>query len=371
MRIAMIGSKGIPFLGEGGGIERHVEELSTRLAAAGHDVTVYVRPRAVKERGEWRGVRLVRLPTVPTKHLDTISHVFLSSLHALFGRYDVIHYHGVGPSTLVWIPRLFAPRAKTVVTFHSQDRFHKKWGRIARAYLSFGEWTAVRLPHATIAVSHSIERYCRERFGARVFYVPNGVEVADARPDPAPLAEFGLEPDGYVLTVARLVRHKGIHLLIRAFASLETGRKLVVVGAPSYTEDYSRYLLSLSADDPRVRFVGFQGGKTLDALYANASLYVHPSESEGLSLSILEAMGHGTPVLISDIPENLEAIDHSGFSFRNGDEADLLRRMREVLDDPGARRKTGERGREFVRERFSWDRVAGMTEEVYRSVVGA
>jgi len=366
MRIAMIGSKGIPFLGEGGGIERHVEELSVRLAAAGHDVSVYVRPRAVAAKGEWRGVRLIRLPTIPTKHLDTITHVSLSCLHALFGRYDVFHFHGVGPSTLAWIPRIFAPRSKVIVTFHSQDRFHKKWGLVARAYLTFGEWTAVKLPHATIAVSHAIQRYCRDRFGARTVYIPNGVEPQDSRPSPEPLCEFGLEPDGYVLTVARLVKHKGIHFLIEAFSRLDTAKRLVIVGAPSFTEDYSKYLLSLSKDDPRVRFVGFQGGETLDALYSYASLYVHPSESEGLSLSILEAMSHGTPVLISDIPENLEAIDHAGFSFKSADVDDLLRGLRETLDDPERVRKVGAHGKAFVRRSFSWDRVAERTLDLYR-----
>jgi glycosyltransferase involved in cell wall biosynthesis len=366
MKIAMLGSKGIPFLGEGGGIERHVEELATRFAAAGHEVSVYVRPRAVAEKREWRGVRLVRLPSIPTKHLDTITHVFLASVHALGGGYDIIHYHGVGPSTLAWIPRLFAPRAKVIVTFHSQDRFHKKWGLLARLYLAFGEWTAVALPHSTIAVSHSLVRYCRERFGRIVDYVPNGVEVRDLTPPRTLLKEFGLEPDGYVLTVARLVRHKGIHFLIQAFARLRTDRRLVIVGAPSYTEDYVRYLVGLAKDDRRVRFVGFRGGEELAALYFYASLYVHPSESEGLSLSILEAMSYGAPVLISDIPENLETIDHSGFSFRNADTDDLHDAMARVLADPALRQSVGRRGREFVRRHFSWDNVAERTLAVYR-----
>jgi glycosyltransferase involved in cell wall biosynthesis len=366
MKIAMIGSKGIPFLGEGGGIERHVEELSTRFAEAGHEVSVYVRPRAVSRRGEWRGVRLIRLPSIPTKHLDTITHVFLATLHALFQNYDIFHYHGVGPSTLSWLPRLLAPRAKVIVTFHSQDRFHKKWGLLARIFLAFGEWTAIAFPHKTIVVSRTLERYVRERFGARAAYIPNGVAVVSPKPSMATLRDFGLKPDCYLLTVARLIRHKGIHFLIQAFSGLAGDWQLVVVGAPSYTEDYSRYLLSLGRSDPRIKFVGFRGGAELSALYSYAALYVHPSESEGLSLSILEAMGHGTAVLISDIPENLETIDHSGFSFKNADVLDLRRELERVLGNPELRRSVGERGRKFVSQHFSWQMVANETLNEYQ-----
>src|SRR5260221_7652987 len=149
MRIAMIGCKGIPASSAfGGGIETHVEELSTRLAERGHRVTVYVRPYANAEKKKsWKGVRLVTLPTIREKSLDAITHTLISTIHVLFQRVDIIHYHGVGPSTLAWIPRIFKPSARVVVTFHSRDRFHEKWGAFARAYLAYGEWTAVTFPH--------------------------------------------------------------------------------------------------------------------------------------------------------------------------------------------------------------------------------
>lgn len=370
----MIGQKGIPFTEEvGGGIERHVEELATRLVARGHEVLVYVRPHAVRGRAAtYRGVRVIRRPSLKTKNLDTITHTFLCTLDVLFRSADIIHYHGVGPATLSWIPRVLRPRTKIVCTFHSQDRYHLKWGAVARAYLTFGEWAATHFPHQTITVSHALESFCRNTWPRRrhsVMTITNGVSAHVHDPHSGALRRFGLEPKKYILTVARLIRHKGIHTLIQAFRGIDARIKLAIVGAPSYTQDYYRYLQELAQDDPRVLFTGFQIGDRLAALYQNALLYVHPSESEGLSLTIIEAMAHGSPVLISNIPENLETIDHAGYSFHAGDVEDLRRRMHELIREPERLAATAARGRDFVLKHFSWDRVVVQTEELYQRLM--
>ncbi len=377
MRIAMIGQKGIPFISDGG-VERHVDELSTRLAARGHEVLVYVRPRfIIKGQKIYKGVRLIPLPSIPTKNLDTITHTFLATIHVLFQRVDVIHYHSVGPSTLAWIPRLFKPKTKIVVTFHSIDRFHKKWGWFAKKYLGFGEWTACHFPHKTIAVSYAIQKYCREKFGKNLIYIPSGVEGEKIKEDDK-IKQFGLEKDNYILTVARLIRHKGIHYLIEAYRKLEKKfgadpknwpgkkiRKLVIVGAPSFTEDYFAYLNKLAEQSPNIIFAGFQTGETLKQLFGNAYLYIHPSEAEGLSMTILEAMSYGTCVLISDIPENLEAIDHSGFSFKNKNIEDLYEKLVYLLDFPEGVKRRGEQGFQFIKKHFNWDRIVEQVEKIY------
>lgn len=373
MRIAMIGQKGIPFdeEGGGGGIERHVEELSTRLVERGNEVIVYVRPHAVSwKEPTYKGVRLIRRPSLKSKNFDTISHALICTLDVLFRNVDIIHYHGVGPSTLAWVPRLLKPGAQVVVTFHSQDRFHLKWGLFARLYLTWGEWTAVHIPHLTIAVSHAIRGFCREKWpGRTVVVIPNGVADAPRADGVEEIKQFGLTPGGYILTVARLIRHKGIHHLIQAYAGLKTDKKLAIVGAPSYTRDYYDYLLGLAKDNPNIVFTGFQTGRTLAALYQHSYLYVHASESEGLSLTILEAMSYATPVLISDIPENLETIDHSGFSFEVRNVADLRRKLEDLLAKPDEVRQVGERGQEFIKKNFNWKSVVEKTEAAYRSAL--
>ncbi|TAK05615.1 glycosyltransferase [Patescibacteria group bacterium] len=370
MRIAMIGQKGVPMGEQGGGIEKHVEELSARLVSRGHEVLVYVRPwYPGSNRSSWRGITLIRAWSWHTKNFDTITHAFFSSLDVCRRNADIIHYHGVGPSTLAWIPRLFARHATVVVTFHSQDRYHRKWGILARGYLTFGEWTAVRWAHATIAVSQALQGIIEARFKKKAVYIPNGVSLLPA-PGPEALAEFGLKSGGYLLVVARLVRHKGIHTLIEAYQGLTTDKKLVIVGAPSFTKEYQSFLLGMAHGNPDILFLGYQGGRTLQALFAHAHVYVSPSESEGLSISTLEAMSYGLPVLVSDIPENKEAVDGCGYFFRSGDALDLRVRLKELLPDEPRLREMGQCGKAFIRAHFDWDAIAAKTDALYQRLRG-
>lgn len=365
----MIGQKGLPVREDSGGIERHVDELATRLAAMGHDVTCYVRPRYVEARvSEYRGVKLRRAFSIPTKSLDTLTHVFFATLSALVRPADVIHYHGVGPATFAWIPRLLKPKAKVVVTIHALDRENPKWGFFARQYLRLGEWAATHAPHATIAVSRSIRRYCTEKLLKDAAYIPNG-----AKPKPYPgetaLARWGLKREGYVLTVARLVRPKGIHHLVQAFDGFEDRLKLVIVGAGDAHSAYAEELRRMAEGNSAIVFTGFQSGEALDQLYANAYVYVHPSEAEGLSISILEAMSAGRTVLVSDIPENMESIDHSGLTFANADADDLRDKLTELINHPEIVAERGARASAWIRREYDWDAIAKATEGVYARIV--
>lgn len=371
MKIAMIGQKAVPFYRDGG-VETHVEQLATRLAKRGHEVTVFVRRRYVATKEDvWEGVHLVRVPEIPTKHLGTISSTFFATLAVLGGQFDIIHFHGVGPALLSWIPRIFT-RAKIVVTFHSIDRFHSKWGLLSRLVLRIGEWAALRIPHATIAASQSIVAYCKEYYSKEPVYIPNGVEIQKPK-GAEQLTRWGLKRNGYLLTVARLVRHKGIHSLITSYKeipdSIKGEMKLVIVGAPSFTRKYDAYLRELAGEDHRIVFTGYQTGEALKQLYGHAYLYVHPSEYEGLSLTILEAMSFGRCVLVSDIPENLEAIDHSGIPFEVGNEDDLATKITELINHPEIVEARGKLAIGYMKRHFDWDTIAEKTATLYAALL--
>lgn len=362
----MIGQKGIPVgVADAGGVERHVEELAVRLAERGHKVTVFVRPRFQKEAvREYRGLTLRRLPAIETRSLDALTHTLVASVVASRMKPDIIHYHGVGPSTFAWIPRLFAPRSRVIATFHSIDRMHPKWGFLARAYLRFGEWACLRFPHAAISVSQSNRAYGRAAYGRDSRYIPNGAAV---KPYPGSdlLAKWGLNKEGYFLTVARLVEQKGIHHLIKAYDGFERWKKLVIVGAGAPGSEYAAWLKSLSEGNSSIVFTGFQSGRALDQLFANAYLYVHPSEAEGLSVSILEAMAAGRCTLVSDIPENVESVDHSGLTFVNADEADLREKLEELVNHPEVVAERGEKCRRWVSQEFDWNDIVRKVEQLY------
>ncbi len=370
MRIYYIGSKGIPSssIAGAGGVERHVEQIAMRLTNRGHEVFVYSRLHANNgKKKKYEGVNIIRLPSIRSKNLDTISHVFLSTIHVLFQRADIIHYHGVGPATLAWIPRLFKRKSTIVVTFHSRDWFDSKWSWMARTYLRFGEWAAVHFPHFTIVVSHVLQVLCRKDFHREVTYIPNGTELMTPHGSEH-LKALGLQSGKYFLSVGRLVPNKAYDVAIRAYRHVNTDFQYVIAGTSYYTEDHVKEIQTLVEKDDRIRLIGYQSGSALKELYSHAYAFLHPSRREGLSVAIIEAMSAGKVVIMSDIAENLELIDHSGIAFPTDDEKELAKIIEYVLSDPDMARVRGERAREIVKNEFSWDRVVDAIQHLYHDV---
>lgn len=362
MKIAMLGQKGIP--ASYGGIERHVEELATRLVERGHDVTVYCRPHYTRMSGEYRGVKLVGIPSVRTKHLDTATHCALSLPHVLAQRYDIVHFHALGPSIFASIPRIFG--AKTAVTVHGLDWQREKWGKIATWILKRCEHSSVFFPSRAIVVSRALREYFWRKYGITVTYIPNGTNLPHVR-EAETIREMGLEPGGYVLFVGRLVPEKGCHYLLDAFSKIDTDLDLVIAGGTSFSTDYVDLLHAKATGD--TRFLGYVYGDVLDELYSNARLFVLPSDVEGLPIALLEAMSFGNCCLTSDIAENLEVIGDCGETFRQGDPEDLAANLSSLLADPDKCRSLGERARRHVLETYDWDGVTLHTEAIYCSML--
>ena len=369
----MIGQKGIP--AKAGGIERHVEELAAELARRGHDVLVYCRAWYVWPIQNHRGVTCVKAPTIATKHLDAIVHTFTSILLAVREKVDVIHIHGVGPALLAWLPKLLRPSTKVIVTFHCIDRHHQKWNWFARFMLSIGERIACFAPDATIAVSKTLEAYCRMNYSVNTKYIPNGTQVPMNASDKSHLKAFKLEPQKYLMFCARLVKHKGAHVLIEAWKKAKKLRpdltrdmKIAIVGGSAFTDAYVKSLTSLSKDEPSIVLTGTQIGDTLHTLFSNSYAIVHPSESEGLPIAVLEAMSYGKCVLSSDIPENMELTKDHGLTFHVGDVNDLAQKIIMMLEAPEHVAAVGNEARVHVAKHYDWKDIAETTEYLYELV---
>ncbi len=365
MKIYFIGQKGIPAIY--GGVESHVQELATRLVKEGNEVFVYVRNHYTpRDLNEYKGVNLIHLPSLKTKHLDAISHTFLATLDVLRRDADIIHYHAIGPSSLLWIPKLFKRSAKVISTFHSDDRKHKKWGYIARKFLGLGAYISVKWPDKTIAVSKYQSKVHGQEFKGQLEYIPNGVPAFD-KVNPKLITEkWGLEGNDYILAVSRLIRHKGLHYLIRAYSILQNvDKKLVIVGDANYTDKYIQYLKNLAHGNKNIIFTGNQTGQTLAELYSNAYLFVQPSEAEGLSIALLEAMSYSKAVLCSDIEPNKEAVANIAMTFRNKSITDLSHKLRYLLDHPEIVGQMGIKLRERAEIEYNWDNISKRTIALY------
>jgi glycosyltransferase involved in cell wall biosynthesis len=370
LRIAMIGQKGLP--ATFGGIEHHVEELGARLVDRGHQVTVFCRANYGAGRQQrHRGIRLVELPTLGTKHLDAIIHSAISTTAAMRSSCDILHYHAIGPGALSVVPRV-ASRAKVVLTVHGLDDERAKWGRLAKTVLRTAGWVSARAPNAVIVVSKDLKRHYREARRREAVYIPNGVCIREPGPARPILDRFGLEAGRYLLFVGRLVPEKAPDLLIRAFRLLPADQRLVLVGGSSFTDGYAAQLRRLTADDPRVVLTGYLYGSELGALYEHAAAFVLPSSLEGLPLTLLEAVSYGTPVLASAIAPHVEVLGASGPGgrlFAPGDERQLVQALTAVLADGAAERRGAAVLRERVLRQYSWDDAAVATERMYRHIL--
>jgi glycosyltransferase involved in cell wall biosynthesis len=363
LRIAFIGGRGV--VSKYSGIETYYEEIGKRLTGMGNEVTVYCRTYFTPPGKEHDGMQVVRLPTIRSKHLETLVHTFLSTLHVLVQPCDVVHYHALGPALFSFIPRLAGK--KTVVTVQGLDWQRKKWGRIAAAVLRVGERAAVSLPNHTMVVSRELQSHYREVHGMETSYVPNGGMLRE-RHLPEKIFDWGLEPGRYILFLGRFSPEKGCHLLVEAYEKLDTDVKLVMAGASSYCDDYSRRLLSHASD--RIKMLDWVSGEALDELLTNAMVFVLPSDLEGLSLALLDAMGAGLCVLTSDVTENREAVADAGFAFRRGDADDLADRLRFLIANPAVRDAAGRAAKRRIREHYLWPQIASEIERVYLEMLG-
>lgn len=366
----MIGQKGIP--ARFGGVERHVHDLSIRLVKHGADVTVYSRSWYTPEQtGSFDGVHVQLIPTLRTKHLDTIVHTFLSTIHAMWHKADIIHYHGIGPSLLSWIPRLFTPSITVITTFHSVDRKHEKWGWFARKMLKCAEWTACRFAHRTVAISQTIAQYARDVYDCETAYIPNGIEAAQSCYGTNELSTWHLTAGQYIVMVSRLIPHKGAHYLINAYLTLKKQQKelavpLVIIGDGYHTDAYVAELKHIAKNDADIIFTGFQYGDTLKQLTAHAKLMVHPSDQEGLPITVLEGMSYGLPVLLSDIPEHKQLVQDRQWLFHHGDTAHLAKQLASLLATaPDILEASGEKNRSFVETEYNWETLIHRILDIY------
>ena len=381
LRIAVIGSRGIP--SSYSGVERIVEELFEIIAAAGHHVTVYCRPEILDEPTRmYKGMRLVRTPAPGGKYFETLSHSFSSTVHAVTQgdifdggrRFDLISYHTIAPGLFTPIARMAG--IPVVNHVHGLDWQREKWRGLGSAVLRQCERTMVRFATEIIGVNFDIIEYYRANYGIDVKLLPNGVnQVSDEfSPDIGVLKQFGLEPGKYAVSIGRIVPEKRVHDTISAFANVPGDCKMVFVGAGKHSGEYVDRVHQQAKVDPRIIFTGQQQGSALETLFRSAKLYVTASELEGLPSSLLECMERKIPVVASDIPPHRQLLgnvaDYDWF-FPVGNTAELSRRIADGLNDEAKAQRLATGAREFIRENYSWPKLADATLREYRAIAGA
>lgn len=366
VRIAMLGHKRIP--SREGGIEIVVEELSTRMVQLGHSVTCYNRKGKhvsggqVQRVGEYKGVKIKEVFTIDRKGLAAMTSSMFACIRAGFGKYDVVHIHAEGPAFFSFIPKWLGK--KVIVTVHGLDWGRAKWGVFASWYIKTGEKNAVKFADEIVVLSEGVRDYFWKTYKRETKYIPNGVNRAEIR-DANEIKKLGLEKNGYLLYLGRIVPEKGEHYLIKAFREIKTDKKLVIAGGISDTAGYGKELKDLAAGDDRILFTGFVEGTMLEELYSNALIYCLPSDLEGMPLSLLEAMSYGNCCLTSDIPECAEVLENRAVTFKKSDVKDLKEKLAWLLNHEAEIERYKEKAADFICDKYSWDDVVKRTMKLY------
>jgi len=356
-RIAILGTRGIP--ANYGGFETFAEELSTRLAARGHQVRVYCRERSAPPN--YRGVRLQHLPTIRHKYFDTIAHTFLSTLHLLAHRVDVALFCNGANAVFTGVPRLFG--MPVALNVDGLERQRKKWNRAAKAWYLASEWLATFLPSAVVTDARAIQEYYGRRYGKQTTFIPYGAATGKV-PSTAALAGLGLEPGRYFLYVSRMEPENHALEVRQAFEQVRTDIKLALIGDAPYARDYIRQVRDTR--DPRIVMPGAIYGDDYHELDSHCFAYIHATEVGGTHPALIEAMGRGALVLYRDTPENAEVAGDAGIPFHDN----LAARIEQTLAMPEEDREAlRRRALKRVAQYYCWDAVADAYESLFQSIM--
>lgn len=361
MKIAMIGHKRMP--GREGGIEVVVEELSTRMVTKGHIVHVYNRSKkGVDLPKEYKGVKVIKVPTIEKKSTDAVVYSLFATLSAVFKHYDVIHFHAIGPSFFVFIPHLLGFR--TVVTVHGLNYKTPKWKGFGAKFIKAGERNSAKYADEIIVLSKEQQNYFKEKYNRDTKLIPNGTVLFDIESPEIITKDYGLEKDKFILFISRIVPGKGIEYLLDAYKQIDCDLPLVIAGGTEYVDEFYSMIEEKAAEDSRVKMIGFVEGKLLHELYSNAALFVFPSEAEGMPMCLLEALSYNCNCLVSDISENTEVGNKFVQSFKSCDTHDLKEKLEYCIYN--LEEVFPYDSREYVKTNYDWDIIVDKTLECYK-----
>ena len=360
MRFAIVGTRGIP--ARYGGFETFAEELSTRLVARGHQVTVYCRER--NSEPSYRGVRLQYLPTIRHKYFDTLAHTLLSTLHLLGSRYDALLFCNAANAIFTWMPRVLG--MPVALNVDGLERHRKKWNALAKAWYRVSERLATWMPNAVVTDAQAIARYYHEKYRRDSVMIPYGAELGAVETCDV-LQKLELEPKKYFLYVSRMEPENNGLLVREAFERVITDLRLALIGDAPYAADYIAQVRDTG--DPRIVIPGAIYGQGYRELGSHCFAYIHATEVGGTHPALIEAMGRGALTLYLDTPENAEVAGGAGLPFTH---EDLSRVIEHVLALNEVEQQTWRAlAIERVRSRYSWDAVTDAYEKLLEGLAKA
>ena len=374
MKVAMVGHKVVP--SRRGGIENVLTSLCPLIVESGIDVTCYNRSSDKVENEyvdmvqgkQYKGVTLKNAVTIIARGASAMIASFTAAISATFSKADIVHFHAEGPCAAMWIPKMFGKRC--VATVHGLDWQREKWGHgFASKYIKFGEKVMVKCADEIIVLSESARRYFKETYNRKTVLIHNGIEKPEKKDADEITQLYGVSKGEYICIVARLTAEKGVHYLIDAYNRIKTDKKLVIAGDTSDTDEYVKMIKEKAKDNPDIIFTGFISGNVLAEIYSNAYLVTLPSDIEGMSLSLLEALAYGNAVLCSDIPENTLVTEDKAMHFKKSNVDDLAEKLQIMCDNENIVKELKNEAAQFILGKYNWQDVAARTCDLYKKAL--
>ncbi len=366
MRIASFGFRSLPPSKGSAGADKFALEFLPRLAERGHRVVGYNRLYPGQEKGadSYKGVQIVYFKTISKSGIDSVIHSAKVTWHIITkNSADIVHVQG-NNALFAFILKLF--RKKVILSIDGTEFEREKWSWfmrklvLANAYLAV--WSCKYIAIDNIFTKELFEKKFKKKFD----FISFGAEIKDVKSTDI-LERLGLQKDDYFLFVGRFIPDKGLQYLIPAFEALATGKKLVLVGGSPNPSEFEVELKKTS--DPRVLFAGFIYGDDTVTLMQNAYAYVQPSDIEGLSPVILSVMGLGTPLICSNIKENLYLAKDDALTFEKSNKDSLRKTLEHALADRQGHLQLAARAKDRVLKEYSWETITDQYLDLFQKSI--
>jgi glycosyltransferase involved in cell wall biosynthesis len=363
MKIAIIGTRGIP--ASYSGFETSVQETAIRFVQKDIETIVYCRANHYSKRlKDYKGVKLVYLPSIKSKHLDTLSNTLLSFLYLIFKKYNIVIVYGVGNALFIPLIKLTGTPVVSIVDGADWER--KKWGKFAKGFLKFSRFFAVNFSNYYVVDNELLVEEYYKRFGEKPVYIPYGANLYFTN-NMVFLKKYGLEDNKYIIFVGRFVKEKGIEFLIENFEKVKTNIKLVITGDNVTDKEYVEKIKSTK--DHRIIFTGFLYGEEYETLLHNALFYISCSFLEGTSPSLLSAMAINGFALVSDLKENLEVLKGSCATFKTGDGAEFKNKLECYLNNSSVIETEREMTKNIVHQFYNWEKITEQYISLFNAIL--
>jgi glycosyltransferase involved in cell wall biosynthesis len=349
------------------GFETGFGEIAPRLAAMGHDVTIYCREGSYPPEmrlPEYKGVHLVYVPSPGGKNFSGVVATFFSVLHALAkGHYDIYFFVNVGFGHHAALCRLFGK--KVIMNVDGLDWTRAKWGPVAKFYFLSAARSAVRFCSELVTDADAMEKFYLDEFNKPTTMIAYGAYV-ESSVKPELIQQFGIERDGYYLIASRLIPENHADLIAEAFLESGSQRKLVIAGGANYDSPFHRKIRSLAGE--RIILTGhIDDQEIIKELHCNCFAYLHGHSVGGTNPSLLKAMGYGNCIMALDTVFNREVLADGGIFFPR-DRSVLAGMIRDLESDPERVAALRRMGPERIRANYTWEKIAGQYDELFREV---